>query len=430
MINEVANQKRKFIQNTSWIILEKIFQMIIQLIVGIVSIRYLGPENYGSISYIGSFIALFNSVCTLGLEGVVIKHILEDPKDTGEIVGTSILMRIISSTISVVGIMIMIYIVDNGNKSLLLLAILQSISVIFMSFEVIDLWFQSKLQSKYVSIAKTVATLVVSVWKIYLLTKSKSLYYFAFSSTLQYIVISVLLLYLYFNQDGDKLKWSMVRAKKLIGESYHFILSGLMVVLYTQMDKIMIGNMIDKEQVGIYTAASSIPGMYAFIFMALINSSRPIILEAKRNNEKIYIKRIKQLYSSIIWISIIISIIMLFASRIVMFILYGQEYITGSVVLKISTWSNIFSMLGTARGIWIVAEQKGKFVKKYLFWGAIINLILNIILIPKYSINGAAFATIITQITTCIIAPMFYKETRIHTKYILEATIFRWEDRI
>ena len=426
MINESISQKKKFISNTTWIILERIFQMIIQLLVGVVSVRYLGPENYGSISYIGSFIALFNSLSTLGLEGVVIKQLIDNPKSKGEIIGTSILMRIVSSSISIIGILIMIYIVDNGDKTLLLLAILQSTSLVFMSFEVIDIWFQSKLESKYVSIVKTIATLIVSLWKIYLLINSKSLYYFAFSSTLQYIVISILLIYLYFKQDGEALKWSIERAKFLLEESYHFILSGMMVVVYTQMDKIMIGNMIDKEQVGIYTAASNIPGMYVFIFTALINSARPIILEAKKSNEKIYVKRIKQLYSSIIWISIIISIIMMFISELVMLILYGNEYITGSSVLKIATWSNIFSILGTARGIWIVAEQKGKYVKKYLFWGAVVNLLLNMILIPKYNIDGAAIATTITQVTTCLIAPMLYRETKVHTKYIYEATIFKW----
>ena len=428
MLSEPISNKKKFISNTIWILLERIVQMIIQLLVGLVSIRYLGPENYGTISYIGSFISLFNSICTLGLDGIVIKHLIDEPENTGEIVGTSIVMRIISSTISIIGILIMIYIVDDGNKNLLFLTILQSIYLLFMSFEIIDFWFQSKLNSKYVSIAKTIATLIVSMWKVYLLATSKSLAYFSFSTTLQYIVIAVLLIYLYFKQGGETLNVSIIRAKNLIKESYHFILSGMMVVIYTQMDKIMIGKMIDKEQVGIYTAASNIPGMYSFIFMAIINSSRPIILETKRKSNIEYLKKIKQLYSTIIWISIFISIIMAFSSKLTMYILYGKSYLVGSDVLKIATWSNIFSILGTARGIWIVAENKGKYVKKYLMWGAIVNLVLNVFMIPIYGINGAAIATLITQIVTCIVAPIFYKETRIHTRYIYESILLKWGD--
>lgn len=429
MVSESISNKSKFISNTSWIIFEKIIQMFIQLFVGLLSVRYLGPENYGTISYIGSFISLFNSISTLGLDGVVIKHIIDEPENTGEIVGTSIVMRIISSSISIIGILLMIYIVDDRNTNLLFLAILQSVSLVFMSFEIIDFWFQSKLNSKYVSIAKTIATFVVSIWKVYLLATSKTLEYFAISTTLQYIIIAGLLMYLYFKENGEKLKISIRRAKNLIKESYHFILSGMMVVIYTQMDKIMIGQMIDKEQVGIYTAASSIPGMYSFIFTAIINSSRPIILEAKKKSSIEYLKRIKQLYSAIIWISIFISIMMLFASKLTMYILYGKSYLAGAGVLNIATWSNIFATLGTARGIWIVAENKGKYVKKYLLWGAIINLVLNVFIIPIYGINGAAISTLITQIVTCIIAPMFYKETRIHTKYIYESMLLKWGER-
>lgn len=428
MVSQSNGIRKKFIHNTGWIILEKIIQMIIQLLVGLVSVRYLGPKNYGTISYIGSFIALFNSISTLGLGGVVIKHLIDEPEKSGEIVGTSILMRIVSSTISIIGILLMIFVAENGDRNLLFLGILQSASLIFMSFEIIDFWFQSKLNSKYVSITKTIATIVVSIWKIYLLMTSKTLSYFAFSTTLQYIVISILLMYLYYKQDGKIMKVSIERAKYLISESYHFILSGMMVVVYSQMDKIMIGNMIDKEQVGIYTAASNIPSMYSFIFLSIINSARPLILDFRKISYSKYLKSIKQLYSALIWIGIFIAITIFFTRNIMMYLLYGKEYMLGTTVLAISAWSDIFSILGTARGIWVVSENKGKYVKKYLFWGAVINIILNSIFIPKYGINGAAIATLITQITTCIIAPMFYKETRIHTKYIYEATILKWEN--
>lgn len=425
MVNQQASIKKNFISNTSWIIAEKIINMIIQLFVGMISVRYLGPENYGSISYIGSIISLFNSICTLGLEGVVIKKFIEEPEYIGEIIGTSIVMRIISSIASILGIITIIYVLDNGDKLLLLLAILQSISLIFISFEVIDFWFQSKLNSKYSSIAKSIATIITAVWKIYLLITSKSIAYFAFTTTLQSIVVAIILYSMYFKQGGKKMTTSIYRAKILISESYHFILSGLMVVIYTQMDKLMIGNMINNTQVGIYTAASNIPGMYIFVFSAIINSSRPIILEAKRNNEKTYIKRIKQLYSVIIWSSIVIGIAMIFIDKLVISILYGEEYISGSNVLLISTWTNMFAILGSARGIWIVAENKNKYSKKYLFWGAFVNVILNSILIPYWGIIGASIATLITQVITCIISPLFYKETRIHTIYIFESFMLK-----
>lgn len=421
-----SSSKKKFINNTAWVLCEKIAQIIIQLTVSLVSVRYLGPENYGSISYVTSFIGLFTSITELGLQGVVIKKLIDEPENSGEIIGTSIFMRIISSIFSIISIIILIFLLNQDNKLMLLIAILQSISLIFMSVEVLDFWFQSKLQSKYTSIAKIIAMIIVALWKVYLLINAKSVEYFAFSTTIQSMVIAILLTYLYFKNDGEKLKVSLKRGIELIKESYHFILSGLMVVIYTQVDKIMIGKMIDVSEVGIYTIASAMPAMYTFIFVAMINSARPIILEQRNKDYGLYLKRIKQLYAFIIWLSIIIGIFIMFFGKIIIYILYGNEYISGVNSFSISTWSNIFALIGTARGIWIVAEGKGKYVKKYLMVGAIANIILNFVFIPELGIDGAAFATLITQFITCIVAPMFYKETRIHTKYVVEAFLFRF----
>lgn len=421
-----SNSRKKFLSNTAWILGERIVQIIIQLTVTLVSVRYLGPENYGNISYVTSFIGLFSSITGLGLQGIVIKKLIDEPENSGEIIGTSIVMRLGASILSIISIVSLVSLLNKNNEVMILIAILQSISLIFTSIEVVDFWFQSKLQSKYVSIAKIIATIIVAIWRIYLLINSKSVQYFAFSTTLQSIVIAILLAYLYFKNDGEKLKISLNRALELIKESYHFILSGLMVVIYTQLDKIMIGKMIDVSQVGVYTVASSLPAMYTFIFIAMINSARPIILEQRNKNYELYLKRIKQLYSFIIWSSIIIAISMLFLGNIIIYILYGSDYMAGVNSLNISTWSNIFALIGTARGIWIVAENKGKYVKKYLMFGAIINVILNLIFIPRFGIDGAAVATLITQFTTCVIAPMLYKETRVHSKYVVEAFLFRF----
>ena len=85
----------------------------------------------------------------------------------------------------------------------------------------------------------------------------------------------------------------------------------------------------------------------------------------------------------------------------------------------------MFAMLGTARGIWIVCEEKSKYVKYYLGIGAIINVVLNYLLIPQFGPGGAAAATLATQIFTSVLAPAIFKETRVYTKYVLEAFVLK-----
>lgn len=418
-------KNNKVAKNTIWMISERIIQMLISLIVGSLSARYLGPSNYGLINYGTSIISLFLSITKLGLENVIIKEYIENKDKNGEIVGTALGMRMIASLISIILIMILIMILKPNQILIQIVTILQAISLIFQSYEVIDYWFQSQLKSKYVSITKTIAYIVVAIYKIYLLATGKSVIWFALSLTIDYGLIFIILIIQYKKSKGQKLKFSLETSKNVIKKSYHFIISGMFVTLYTQMDKIMIGSILNETQVGLYSAATTICTLWAFIPEAIINSMRPTIYESNKNNTENYLKKLRLLYCIIFWMGILFSLGITLFSKYIILILYGKNYLTARTSLIIAVWYTTFAYLGTARGIWVVCEEKNKYAKKYVIIGAIINLVLNSILIPKFGIEGAAFATLISQFSVAFVAPMLYKETRISTKYMLEGIMFK-----
>lgn len=410
--------------NTIWIISERVVQMIISIIVGALSARYLGPSNYGLLNYGAAFVTFFSCIAKLGLDSIIVKEIIDNNENEGTIIGTSIVMRMISSIISIIIMVSLISILKPSDNVIILLSFLQSLSIIFQIYEIIDCWFQSKLKSKYVSIAKIIAYLVVSVYKIFLLVTEKSVVWFAVSMSLDYFIILIILLIMYKKNKGQKFVVSKEKAKYLLKNSYHFIISGLVVIMYSQMDKIMIGNMIDEFQLGLYSAASTICGYMGFVPEAIINSFRPIIYEAKKNNKK-YLEKLKMLYFIVFWLGIMFCIFVTIFSKSIILILYGEEYISAQITLIIAVWYTAFAYLGSARSIWIVSEKKNKYVKKYVIIGGIINLLLNLSLIPSLGINGAAIATLISQIVVALIAPLFYKETRVSTKIIIEGIFLK-----
>ena len=191
------------------------------------------------------------------------------------------------------------------------------------------------------------------------------------------------------------------------------------------MDKIMLGQMLSETAVGYYTAATKISSMWSFVVMALINSSRPVIIASRNKSQEQYVKQNKRLYAAVIWIGIIAGLGISLLAKIIIYILYGIEYMPSVSSLQISAWYTMFAMLGSARGIWIVCEDKAKYVKYYLGIGAIANVILNYLLIPAYGPGGAAAATLITQIFTAVFAPALFKETRVYTKYVFESFILK-----
>ena len=417
----------KNVKNASWIIGEQIFQMVLSLVVGILSARYLGPSNYGSLNYTASFVSFFSAIATLGMEGVVIKKMIANPDKEGEYLGSCILYRFISSFLSSIAILIIIAILNPGDTTKLVLAALQTIQLIFQAFYILNAWFQRYLNSKYISMAKMVACVIVYSYKVYLLVTAKSIEWFAFSNSLSYIIIGIVLYLFYKKEKGQILKINFKAGNDVLKDSYHFIISGLMVAIYGQIDKIMIGKMMTDADVGYYTTAAALCAMWIFVPNAIINSFRPTIMEYKEKNmEKEYLKKLKQLYSFLIWLCIFVSVCVFALGGIAIKILYGSPYLPASAPLKILIWSELFSVMGTARGIWILCENKTRYVKYYLCIGAVVNIVLNAVMIPLCGVEGAAFATLITQIVTCVIAPMFYKETRTHSKILMEAFCFKW----
>lgn len=426
-MNIPAIVQSKNIKNSFWLIGEQIFQMLINMIVGVLSARYLGPSGYGLLNYTASFVSFFAAIASLGMDNVVIKRMIEDPTREGEYLGSCTVLRLLSSFLSILAIMLLIMVLNPGEPITLQLAFLQSLQLSFQSIHILNSWFQRHLKSKYVSVGNMIACVVVSAYKVYLLAASKSVLWFALSHILTSMIMALIMYGCYRKEKGQPLTFRWQSGRRVLEESYHYILSRLMVAIYTQMDKIMIGQMLTDTDVGLYATATSICGMWTFVPNAIINSFRPMIMELKvSGKEELYQLRLRQLYSAVIWICIAASAVISIIAKWVVYLLYGTAYAGALQPLRIAIWFETFAMVGTARGVWILSEDKSRFVKYYLSIGAVVNLLLNAYLIPVLGIDGAAWATLVTQIVTSLIAPLFFEETRIHTRIVLEAFVLKW----
>lgn len=427
MIGKIINKLKgnRFFSNTMWDIGGKVFQMILTLIVGMLTARYLGPSNYGIIGETASYVSFFSVICQLGFTSTAVKEIMDNEDKQGEILGTTIFFRICTSLISSGAITCLLYILKDGDQVIVWVAFLQSLSLLFQSFDMIHYWYQSRLETQVSVKIQSLAYVIMAAYKIAILALGKSVEWFAFSTALEAAVVGAALLMVYNKGEGQKLSVSISAGKEILKRSYHFILSGLMVTIYGEMDKIMLGEMLSETAVGFYTAATKVSTMWSFVLTALINSSRPVIIASRNKRYELYIKQNKRLYAAIIWIGIAAGLGITVLGKWIIYFMYGEAYMPATSSLQISAWYTMFAMLGTARGIWVVCEDKAKYVKYYLGIGAVINVILNYLLIPQFGPGGAAAATLITQIFTAVLAPAIFRETRIYTKYVFEAFLLR-----
>lgn len=406
------NIKKKLISNSFWMMASKIYSMLVSLVVGSLSARYLGPANYGLLNYGTAIISFFTTISALGLSFTIVVEMVKKPEKSGSYLGTALVMRVLTALISYVGIIGIVAVLEPDNKNLQVITALQAISVILNTYEMLLYWFQMQLQMKFVTVASMVALTVTGIWRILLLALNASVEFFALSNSVTALVCGGIVTAIFFKTNHPKLRLNWEDGRYLLKGSYHFIISGLAVTLYSQLDRIMLGKILSADMVGYYSAAMVIAVMWEFIPHALINSARPVITELKQKNEKEYLNKYKLLLMSINALGLLVSIGFVIFGKLAVYILYGASYAPSIDALKILIGSTSFAMIGTARVVWLVNEGMGGYEKYFTIMGSIVNIILNAIFIPVWGITGAAITTLISQIFVAVIAPLFFKNTR------------------
>lgn len=412
-------------RNTGWLLVEQIIKMGLSLLTTSLMARYLGAEDFGVLNYGLAYIMIFTTVSNLGIDSIIVNEIIKNRKDTGKIIGTTIYLRFCSSVISIISIVLILLYLDTSNHTVQMITFIQSISLLFIILDSISYWFQSNLQSKYIVIAKSIAFTIASFWRLALIFFEKTLAYFAMATIIETLIMGVLIVVFYRRFHAPKLQFSLQQAKYLLTQCANFLIAGILIMVYTQIDKIMLGQIADKATVGIYSAAFVISSLWMFIPNALIHSARPLVMAAKNEDEALYIKRNKQLYSSIIWIGIIASIGITLLAKPIILMVYGAQFLQSIPVLIILIWSRIFSLIGTIKSIWLTSENLGSYLIAFVGIAAVLNVCLNVLLIPHYGAIGAAVATLVAEVVSTVVANLFFKKTRPLFQLIAESFLLK-----
>ena len=412
-------KNRKVLNNAKWIILCRVAQSVLQRIIGMLSARYLGPSNYGLIGYAGSIVAFATPLMQLGLRSTLVNELISTPEKEGEIMGSALAMSMLSSIGCIAAIFSFVSLANPGQTQTLIVCVLYSICLIFGAIELIQYWFQYRLESKYPSLAMLAAYFIVSAYKIYLLATGKSIYWFAVVNSIDYGIIGIALLAIYHKRDGQKLKCTFTMAKRLFSKSKYYILASMMVTVFQHTDHVMLKQILGDAENGFYSAAISCTTVCQFVYRAILESAQPAILAAKKENSPNYEHHVSTLYCIIVTLSILQGIGFTVLAKPIVYILYGTEYMATVPVLQILVWHVSFSYIGSVRNVWILAEGKQSLLWKINLAGALMNIALNAVLIPWYGACGAAVASLATQCFTNFVLGFVIKPIRENNRLLL-----------
>ena len=390
----------------------KIVNMLLQFFVSLATARYLGPSNFGTINYVAAFVSFFSSIASLGLAVIVIKEIATDKYDNNEVIWTSIWMRFGTAVLSTISIIALIFITNRDDSMIVQIAFLESLSILFSSFDTINYYFQARLLAKWSSIAGVLAYVGMSLYRIYLLATNADIVWFAFATSTDMIFLTVFLMIFYIRIEGFRPKFNWQLGKRLLKQSYHYLIAGLITILYAQVDRIMLGNMLDKASVGYYSATLTISTLWSMIPTALIQSISPILYNAAEKDRTFYLRRLRQSYAVLFWMNAAYSIFVGAFAHWIILLLYGKDYLAGTAALRIVVWYYGLSTMSTLNQVYLANDGKNKYINLFCIVGLVTDVVLNFALIPIMGINGAAIATLITHIVIQIVMPYAFKETR------------------
>lgn len=408
---------KRILSNTGYLFGERVFNMMLSLVVGIYVARYLGPSDFGIWQYVESLVTLFAAVAGLGTANIVIRDLVEAPDQESTILGTTFMLMLgagVAMTLSV--IVIGFWLSEESLTHWLIIIV--SINLILQAFQTFDYWFQSKVLSKYSVYARSGARIVVSILKVAFILYSLSVIYFALTTVISGLIAGIIWMYIYNRMGRKTKKWTFDTeyAKRLLKDAWPLILSGISIAIYMKIDQVMIMSMMDAAAVGSYAVAVKISELWYFIPAGIASSVFPSVIHSKKESLEKYHRRLQHLYNVMAGIGLAIAIPMTFLSDDIITFLFGAEYGSAGPVLAVHIWAGLFVFVGIARSRWTINENYQWYGMVFTMSGAVANVFLNIWLIPIMGIMGAAWATVISQALSAWLLGGLFQKTRIAFK--------------
>lgn len=401
-------------KNFGWLVAARGGRLVLGAIVGFWVARYLGPVHFGVLSYCTAWVALFGVVPELGLEAVVKRRLISQPATGPAVLATTVGLRLGAALIAAIGLALATWLLVKDAPERRLVGILGFLLLqpVWLSW---DHWFQARLQARVSVLAQTSAFAIGAVLRIGLIFLGAPVMAFAGAIVLESMLAGIILIGLG-RSAGLRLKWrdfNPAWGRELLAESWPLLLGGMAILVYTRIDAVMLRSMAGEKAVGIYSAAVRFSEMGYFLPIALASSLLPALLRRRAAGPASYEGGLQRYYDLNAGCAYALTLPMVLLAPWLTRMAYGMAYEGAGPILAVHAWANLFVFLGVARGQFIVNEGLTRFTLYATVAGAGLNILLNLLLIPKLGAIGAACATLAAQVAAAWLSSFCFTPLRV-----------------
>ena len=388
---------KRYFANTGWMFAGQMFSLLVSFFIGAWLARYLGPENYGVLSYAVAFVGLFGFIASLGVDGILNRELVKFPEKRDELLGTAFRLKLIGGAIALVLAIASAFIFQTS-PLIRLLIILFSFTFVLQAINVISTYFQSEVKSKNNVKALLFATIISSLLKVGVILLDKGVIWIVIVFVLDSVWqgIGFVTAYKKFGLKVKKWKFNKNLSKEILKNSWPLMLASAAGFIYLRIDQVMIGAMLGNYEVGLYAVAVKLAEVWYFIPGIICASIFPAIINAKKTSHEMYKRRLKNLYILMVVISVVIAIPISLLAKPIIYILFGSSYLESVGILRIYIWSSLGLFLNAGVSQYLMSENMVKTIFWLNFLAMLFNIALNFVFIPIFGLLGAAWATLIS----------------------------------
>jgi O-antigen/teichoic acid export membrane protein len=394
---------RAIAANTGWLVFDRLIRVLIGLTVGAWIARYLGPARFGELSYVVAFIALFQAAANLGADAVVVRDIARTPERAPAILGTAFWMRLGAGLACWIVAAIVMELIHPGEPEIFWMTLIVGGSLVFQASDTVDLWFQSQTRSRRTVAAKLTAYAISNGVKVVLVVQHAPLVAFAAAMSLDFALAAVGMVIAYRGFRTSE-RWRAHRATmlELIAECWPFLTAGVGVIVYVRIDQIMLKEFLGERDLGLYSAALPLSQVWNVIPVVLTTSLAPYVARRKLEGEEPYRRALAGIFRLYAACGLAVSLLTAALAPWIVTILYGKTFVRSASVLSIHVLSNVFIYLGVAQNLWIVNERLGRIGLYKSLTGAVVSVVGNWLVIPRFGIVGCAVVYVIANFVSAV----------------------------
>jgi len=387
---------KKIARNTTIIIAGYIMVGLVGMITTVYMARYLGVDRFGTFLFVLTYVGFFALIIELGANNqILVREISQDRAKAGKLVGNAIVIKILFSVFTA---LVCCAVIGFSRYSFQVktLVYIASLSFLLSAGGVYVSVFRSNLKMVYPTATDILGALLKLGFFLYLIQVKAPLILFVAAVVLVNLPVFFLNLMLSRRLIRPEFKIDFTVWKKLIAESWPLVLTAAFFMIYTRIDQLMLFQMKGAQAVGYYSAAVRLVEMLSLVPGAFMLSVFPFMSEYFKTSDHSFAKsyRLAFKYMMLIMMPVAVGTTLLSGQIIEFF--YGRAFVTSAAALAILVWSEVWVFVGIVNGGVLIAANQQKMNFVFTSISAVINVVLNLILIPRYSFIGSSIAIVIS----------------------------------